>query len=408
MKRIGDVRPAAWCVALLVALLPFVGCSEATVEPLEATPRDEVQERADNFRSMSERLPVRIVPRSSNPRELLKATETLEIEYEYQGTNYAIDDFINRTDTTGLLILHAGKIHYEGYFRGADETSRFLSMSVAKSFTATLLGIARSQGLIGSFDDPVTKYLPQLAATGYDGVPIKDLLQMSSGIDFVEEYENEESDIARLGAAGFGGEERVNEIAVSFGRKRESGEEFYYASVDTQILAMVLERVTGKRLSQSMSEWLWQPLGAEHDAYWILDQEGDSGIECAFGGLNVSLRDYGRFGQLMAYDGMWDGDRILPAGWVAEATIPDAPHVQPGELADGYKMGYQYQWWTFPDDDHSFTGEGIYGQLLMVNPELDLVMVKTSAWPSAWVSDKERESWALWDAVNVWARAAKR
>lgn len=367
-------------------------------------PVDVVQSRAESFRNMEANNPTRVVPRSSKVRTLTRAEEMLAIPYEYEGKTYDIDDFVTRTDTTGLLILRDGVVHYEGYFRGADESSRFLSMSVAKSFTSTLMGVAREKGLIQSFTDPVTRYLPELADSGYDGVPIKDLLQMSSGIDFVEEYENEESDIARLGAAGFGGEGRVNEIAASFGRKRPSGEEFYYASVDTQILAMILERTTGMNLSETMSQWLWQPLGAEHDAYWIVDDAGDDGVECAFGGLNVSLRDYGRLGQLMAWDGVWEGDRILPAGWVAEATVPDAPHVQPGQLTEGYKMGYQYQWWTFPDEDHSFTGEGIYGQLLMVNPVLDLVMVKTSAWPSPWVGDKERESWALWDAVNEWAR----
>lgn len=403
-----------WIWLLAGFLVLFLGCGGDVRESSEDsistdgtaarvdTEEPSTEERALAFRTMDENLPTRTVPRATEASVLRRSPEPLSISYTYEGNTYDIEDFPERTDTTGLLILHGGVVLFEGYYLGADESSRFLSMSVAKSFTSTLLGIARGEGLIASFDDPVSDYLPELEGTGYEGVAIKHLLQMSSGVDFVEEYENEESDIARLGAAAFGGKERVNDVAVTYGRSREPGTEFYYASVNTQILCMLLEKVTGRNLSSYMAEKLWQPLGAEHDAYWILDQE--DGVEAAFGGLNVSLRDYGRLGLLMAYDGVWQGRRILPEGWVAEATLPDAPHVQPGKLMEGYKMGYQYQWWTFPGEDGSFTGEGIYGQLLMVNPVLDLVVVKTSAWPEPWVGAKEEESWALFEAVSDWVR----
>ena len=416
MGRLPPARRSIWLLAAILGL--FLGClgdaGELSEDPTSVdgttaevvTDPPSTAQRALRFRTMNQNLPTRTVARATVASVLRDSPQQLSISYTYEGSTYDIEDFPARTDTTGLLVLHDGVILFEGYYLGADESSRFLSMSVAKSFVSTLLGIARGEGLVASFDDAVTDYLSELAGTGYEGVAIKHILQMSSGVDFVEEYENEESDIARLGAAAFGGEERVNELARSYGRKREPGTEFYYASVDTQILCMLLAKVTGMKLSSYMAEKLWQPLGAEHDAYWILDQEGEDGVEAAFGGLNVSLRDYGRLGLLMAYDGVWQGKRILPEGWVAEATIPDAPHVEPGKLMEGYKMGYQYQWWTFPDEDKSFTGEGIYGQLLMVNPVLDLVLVKTSAWPSAWVGAKEVESWALFEAVSDWVRDA--
>ena len=318
-----------------------------------------------SLRAMDELFPTRVVHRADRPTELVQVEPAVELTYSFDGETRSLADFAERTRTTGLLILRGDQILHESYHRGADESSRFLSMSVAKSFTSTLLGIARAEGHIDSFDDPVTEYLPELAGTGYEGVTIKQILQMSSGIGFVEEYADETSDIAKLGDACFGGPERVEEVARSYERGTEPGSVFHYASVDTAILGWLLRTVTGQSVSDYMTRKLWQPMGAEADALWVLDAQGPDGVECTLGGFNATLRDYGRFGLLMARDGELAGQQILPAGWVAEATIPDSPQVQPGKLYDGYKLGYQYQWWTFPDDDHSFTGEGIHGQLLM-------------------------------------------
>jgi CubicO group peptidase (beta-lactamase class C family) len=149
-----------------------------------------------------------------------------------------------------------------------------------------------------------------------------------------------------------------------------------------------------------MAEHLWGPLGAESDARWILDREGDEGVEMAFGGFNAILRDYGRFGLLMAYEGKWRGGELLPEGWVTEATIPHDPQVDYGKLIPDYPLGYGYQWWCFPGPDHAFTGQGIHGQFVMVNPVLDLVVVKTSAWPVPWDDAKERETYAFFHAVE--------
>lgn len=359
----------------------------------------------ESLRSIDRLFPTRAVAAGPEPSALGRRTVPFEITYSFDGGVHDLEDFPQRTRTTGLLVLHDGVILHEGYYRGADEGSRFLSMSVAKSFTATLVGLARGEGLIESFNDPVTDYLPELEGTGYDGVSIKHILQMSSGIDFVEEYDDPESDIARLGAACFGGPERIEQVASTYGRGSEPGSVFHYASVDTAILGWLVRVVSGKNLSEYMEEKLWRPLGAEADGFWVLDQEGAGGVECALGGFNARVRDYGRFGLLMAYDGLWNGERLLPEGWVSEATVPDSPQVAPGKLYQGYKLGYQYQWWTFPDPDHSFTAEGIHGQLLMVNPVLDLVLVKTSDWEAAWDDEMEYETWALWDAIQAWARA---
>ena len=128
-------------------------------------------------------------------------------------------------------------------------------------------------------------------------------------------------------------------------------------------------------------------------------------MEMAFGGLNVRLRDYGRFGLLMAREGKWNGKQLLPAGWVERATVPRSPQVMPGKLYPDYPMGYGYQWWCFPAPGRAFTGQGVFGQLLMVDPDLDLVVVKTSAWPVAWDPKKEMESYAFFNAVRDALRA---
>ena len=176
-------------------------------------------------------------------------------------------------------------------------------------------------------------------------------------------------------------------------------------SNDTQILGLLLARVTGTSLSSYMAERLWGPLGAESDSRWILDREGEEGVEMAFGGFNSTLRDYGRFGLLMAYEGKWRGKELLPEGWVAEATVPHSAQVDYGKLYPDYPLGYSYQWWCFPGPDHAFTAQGIHGQFVMVNPVLDLVVVKTSAWPVPWDDGKEREMYALFHAVEARLRA---
>jgi CubicO group peptidase (beta-lactamase class C family) len=351
------------------------------------------------YRSMDEMYATRVVGRGDAVSPLATTTASFELGYTYEGETYDVDDFVTRTDTTGLIVVHDGTVLYEGYFMGADETSLFTSWSVAKSFVSTLVGVALGEGRIGGLDDSISDYLPELAETGYGGVSIRHILQMSSGIDFVEEYEAADADITRLWNTAVTHAERVEDVAVSFGSEREPGTRFHYVSNDTQILGMLLRRIYGEPVADLVSKKLWVPLGMGSDATWIIDREGDDGVEMAFCCLNATLRDYARFGLLMAREGMWNGERRLPEGWAEEATRPGSPHVEFGKLADGYALGYGYQWWCLPGEHHRFTGQGVYGQLLMVDPVLDLVVVKTSAWPVAWDPAKEAESYAFFAAV---------
>jgi CubicO group peptidase (beta-lactamase class C family) len=389
---------------LLFACAPPAEPPSATEAAPAAITRSNFLEPANipqSLQGMDRIFPTRTVPRSEPRYELLPQTEPFEITYEIDGATRGLEDLMAATDATGLLVLQGDQILHEGYGLGAGPETLLMSMSVGKSFTSTLVGLARADGKIASFDEPVTRYLPELAGTGYDGVAIRHVLEMSSGLDFNETYEwGDESDAYRLLRAAIEQKETFADVARSFGRKAEPGSKFEYVSNDTQILGMLLARVTGTTLSDYMAERLWGPLGAESDARWILDREGEEGVEMAFGGFNSTLRDYGRFGLLMAYEGKWRGAQLLPEGWVEEATVPHSPQVDYGKLYPDYPLGYGYQWWCFPGPDHAFTAQGIHGQFVMVNPVLDLVVVKTSAWPVPWDDAKERETYAFFHEVE--------
>jgi CubicO group peptidase (beta-lactamase class C family) len=434
LHRVRHARAGRLLVLAVAVLLALAAIAVARQAAPTSSDRERwpIGTRADftsprfssaSFRSMDRIFHTRRVPRSGPVSPLEQAKEPFAVRYTYDGKDLGVDDLVTRTDSTGLLVLHDGTILFEGYYRGADETSRFLSMSVGKSFVSTLVGLAIGEKKIGGVEDAVTRYLPQLAGTGYDGVAIEHILQMSSGVAFTEEYEKPESDVFKLFAPMLEGKGHLNEVAASFGRARPPGSKFYYASNDTQILGMLVARVTGKTLSSYMAEKLWGPLGAEDDALWLIDHEGKGGMEMAFGGLNARLRDYGRFGLLMAREGRHGDRQLLPAGWVERATVPRSQQVMPGQLYPDYPMGYGYQWWCFPPGrgaagavggagvasppGRAFTGQGVFGQLLMVDPDLDLVVVKTSAWPVAWDNAKEAESYAFFNAVRESVKARR-
>jgi CubicO group peptidase (beta-lactamase class C family) len=223
---------------------------------------------------------------------------------------------------------------------------------------------------------------------------------MSTGVAFTEDYEDAGSDFARLWHTAVDHEERANHVAASFPRNKEAGTEYHYSSNDTQILGWLLTRVTRKPLSLYLSEKIWAPLGMEKDAYWVLDREGEDGMEMAWCCLNSRLRDYGRFGMLMADAGRWKQRQIVPAEWIREATVPDRPQVQYGVPYPDFPPGYQYQWWTLPGPDRAFLALGVYGQFLLVNPAVRLVVVKTSAWPTSWDDPKGNETFALFEALT--------
>ncbi len=202
-----------------------------------------------------------------------------------------VEEELKRTRTDGLLIIKNGKIIHESYGEEANENTNHISWSVAKSFISALFGIAIEEGYIDSINDPVTKYVPYLKGSAYDGPSIKDVLQMSSGAKFNEDYKDFNSDINKLGRIfGLGGS--LDKFAKGLEKEREPGTYNHYVSVDTQVLGMILVRTTGKSISEYMEEKLWKKIGTEQDAFWLVDKNK---MEVALGGFNATLRDYARF-----------------------------------------------------------------------------------------------------------------
>ncbi len=354
---------------------------------------------AVTYRNIEEILPTRRIAAGGSPSELAPAAGPLDVHYRFDDATYSIADFVARTDTTGLLILKGDQILYEGYFQGADSQDLFMSFSMGKSFVSTLVAFAVADGKIKSIDDPILGYLPELKGSAYETATIKQVLQMATGTSYTEEYEDKDSDIATFAAIVARSRGGLYDFARSFKSINKPGEKFYYATTNTEVLGALVARVTGRPLSEYLSEKLWRPLGAEAPARWVLDAPGSAGRELAGGGLQVRLRDYGRFGLLFAGLGQWHGTQLLPAGWVEAATRPADPYVDYGKLVPGYPLGYGYQWWCLPGGNHRFTAQGIHGQFILVDPAEKLVVVKLSSWRHAWEDKKEAETYAFFAAV---------
>ncbi len=317
----------------------------------------------ENFSNMDAAFLWQPVPRGDGPVSELPAGPPLVLPAGAEG-------WIEERWITSLLVLHEGKIVHEDYFHGTGAEDRRISWSIAKSYLSALFGIAVAEGAIASLDDPVTRYVPALAGGAYDGASIRNVLQMSSGVAFDEDYLDYNSDINRMGRIiALGGS--MDGFAASLKETfQPPGTSWKYVSIDTHVLAMVLRAATGRDLAALLSEKIIAPLGQEADAYYLTDGEG---VAFALGGLNLRTRDYARFGQMIEQGGLWQGQQIVPADWITESTTATAKTV-PG------KMGYGYQWWM-PVGGHpgEFMGRGIYGQFLYIDQTRDVVIVVTAA-----------------------------
>src|SRR6266540_6744162 len=271
----------------------------------------------------------RLIRRATTPSRLARVGSEPALRYKFGGTTHTLDDYLARNPATGLLVARGNTILIERYRYGRNDRHRFTSWSMAKTVTSMLVGIAIAEGHISSVDDPAAVYVPALAGTEYGRTSLRHLLQMSSGVRFVEEY-RENDDVSRLVVdtfrqIGSGGVEAVTPFNV---RIAPSGTRFYYASVETQVLGLVLRNAVGRPVAGYLQEKIWEPIGAEADATWLIDRAGQEATYCC---LNAVLRDYARLGLLLAHDGHWRGRQIITAAWIKEATIVslEQPHLQP-------------------------------------------------------------------------------
>lgn len=378
MKLVSLKRPAlallvaAGCLAL--AYLGQLGLRLWDFHTLFAPDRI-----VENFRSMPDIFDARDIPRGPRVLPLEEHPRALPDSFRFQGSEVAVDDWLEESGTTGMLVMVDDRIAYESYFQGNQRHSQAISWSVGKSFVSALVGIALAEGAIRSLDDPVSDYAPLLKGGGYEGVPLRDVLEMASGIDFSEDYADPDAGINRLGETlALGGS--TNAWVAKLRRAGEPGRQHHYISVDTQVLGMVLEGATGRRLADYMAEKLWSRLGVECDGRWLTD---GTGTEIAFGGLNLCLRDYARFGLLYLHNGRnLAGERILPQQWVRDSVRPGRDFLLPGRYEEEGQpnLGYGYQWWVPQGDEGEFMAVGVYGQFVYVNPARRVVIAKTSAY----------------------------
>jgi CubicO group peptidase (beta-lactamase class C family) len=310
-----------------------------------------------------------------------------------------VNDWLHKNWVTGLVVLKINKVTdatllYERYFRGNNENSYVISWSVGKSIVSSLIGIAIQDGYIESVHDSVSKYVPSLKKSGYNGVSIKDVLQMSSGIKFNEDYADATSDINRMCARIALGMD-INDYIISLKRKNVPGTVHNYISVDTQVLGMVLKSATQMPLTEFLRMKLWSLGGFDCGLFWLLDNE-NSRTELAFGTMNTCTRDYARFGWLYLNKGAspLNGKQIINSEWITQSITPNEQHLMPG-INKQYPLGYGYQWWIPPSTDNKPYGKsvdsniqgdylaiGVYGQFIYVSPMHNVVIAMNSANPN--------------------------
>jgi CubicO group peptidase (beta-lactamase class C family) len=332
-----------------------------------------------NFINMKEFFPTSTPIKASEDPYIFKKRDDFIMpdSYEFEGEEKQIIESIDYFNTDGLMILKDGEVHYENYWNENKETSRHIIWSVSKSFLSALVGIALNEGLIEDINDPVIKYLKDFKGTGYEGVSIKNLLQMSSGIEFNEDYGDPDSDINRYGRVTATGTSQ-REFAKTLKNSREPGTYNHYISLDSQMLGMLVAEVSNMSVKEYLHEKIWSKIGMQDDAFYLTDKQE---VEMSLGGLNVTLRDMAKFGQLYLNNGKWNGNQIVPFEWVANSTTPLDIHVQPnaGDEFSSDAWGYGYQWWVPGPEVSDYTAHGIYNQFIYINPQSNVVIAKTSS-----------------------------
>lgn len=381
-RRTASLLPAAFAIfSLLPSPAPFAQ---------EAAPQEEIagarqvfdgkmfpSVEVNTFQHSEAVLPFKVVSRKSPVHPLsASAVHLPDIRFESTGKHFDLYDYLATNRIAGLLILKDRKVVFEDYELGITSASRWPSFSMAKSVSSTLVGAALQQGLIKSLDDPITQYVPALKGGTYEGVSVRNILQMASGVKWNETYTDPKSDRRKLLEKQL--EQKPGSIVAymnTLSRAGAPGSIWNYNTGESFLVGAVIEGATKKSLATYLSETFWQPLGMEKDATWWTESPGGMGL--AGSGLGATLRDYARFAQFVLNDGLIDGKRIVPEGWFNEAG---RAHTFAGKSED-----YGYLWWPLPHGDAihdgAFEAIGIFGQHMYINPNEKLAIVVLSARP---------------------------
>lgn len=378
--------------AALIAPLLLVSCDSETRNLIANLPKDQnvlfwtVDQRDAAFRAMEKLVDYNEIKAGDNP-VAFEQGDTLSIDMD-------VDAFMKEQRTAGLLIIQDGKVRMEKYGLDYSKEGRWTSFSVAKSFTSTLVGAAIKDGYIKSIDDKVSDYITGLKGSVYDDVTVEQLLTMTSGVAWNEDYEDPKSDVAVF--ITHEAEDGLD-VTVSYMKNLEreapAGAKWVYKTGETNLIGVLVSEATGKTLSDYLTEKVWQPYGMQNDAVWMT---GSTGHEIAGCCISATLHDYARFGKFVMDGAVVDGSPIVPDNWIANATTKRADIGVEGR-------GYGYQWWT--NDDGSYAAQGIFGQGIFIDPARNLVIATNSNWPRAAAADgggEEREKFykAVQSAVD--------
>ena len=335
-----------------------------------------------NFRNLHRQYPAVKIPKSAEVYQMPTATEreVFPPSFTYEQEKFDTKAEIEKRHFTSLVVLKDGEIIKEKYYRGNTKEELNILFSCTKSVISLLIGIAYESGAIKSLEEAAVNYAPELKGTAYEQVTIQNLLDMSSGVRWVEDYDDLNSEIVQIVLAGLKGS--VNDFSKVLKRTRKQGIYNQYVSMDTQILGMIVSGATGKKLETYLQEALWSKLGVEQDTYFITD---NAGFPLAYAGLMVATRDLAKVGLLMLNEGKnHKGEQIVSADWIKESTTPDHPRLMPGKKnpASEFKEGYKNQWWIPLDRDQGdYSAIGIFGQYLYINPGRNIVIAANSAYP---------------------------
>ena len=336
------------------------------------------EQQVAGYRNMDKIAPTRVVPAGSNPYPLPTQMRDLgSVEITTDERSMTVDAYVKQGNVAGLIVVKNGTVVYERYELGNSAESKWLSYSVAKSVTSLLIGAAIKDGYIKSVDEPVTDYLPRLKNSSYDDSTIRHVLQMSSGVEWTEVYDDLQSDINRVTWPTL----ELYEYLRHKPRVAAPGEKYNYNTAETNLLGTLLRSAIGNNLSTYLSQKIWKPFGMAHDAYWVLSEEG--GGEFGGASLNATLRDYARIGLFAMYDGRpRNGESVLPDGWMAESTTPSADFEE-----------YGYLWWLHGNG--AYAAAGIFGQGIYINRKENLVVAIQSAREHA----SRPQDWVLQNAL---------
>ena len=387
-------------VGLAAVLALAAGAAHAQValdaskpQPIASILTWSPQQQATGYRTIEKIYKTHTIKRGTKVHPLPKAAKQIDPTFTYQGKTWTTAEYMKAYRVSGLLVLKDGKIVMEKYALGRKPTDRWTSFSVAKSVTSTLVGAAIQDGKIKSINAPVTDYIPELKGSAYEGVTVRQMLMMSSGVKWNEDYTDPKSDVAVAG-------QKVTEPGVdpmvSYLRKlpraHPPGSTFHYNTGETDLVGVLVAKATGMPMSRYASEKIWQPYGMEQDAVWMTDPGGVERGGCC---ISMTLRDYGRLAQFVLDGGVANGKPVVPPWWTKQATRKqislDDPKAPPG-------AGYGWFWWIAGPDEYD--ARGIFGQAIATFPKQRLIIVQNAAWPAATGKELSQARAAMFQAVK--------